>query len=90
LGSISPIASGHLSRNLLNLRQARNFSQGYLSSLSSFPRSTVTHIESRSGNLSLRNLIKLTNALKVSIRELLTRPRNEVHLASSWMCTRPS
>jgi quercetin dioxygenase-like cupin family protein len=43
----------------------------------------VTHIESGSGNPSLRNLIKLANASRVSIEELLARPRNEVHLVRS-------
>jgi transcriptional regulator with XRE-family HTH domain len=79
----SAIVPGHLSRNMFNLRQARNLSQGDLSSLSGLPRSTVTHIESGSGNPSLRNLIKLANALRVSIEELLARPRNEVHLVRS-------
>jgi transcriptional regulator with XRE-family HTH domain len=80
MGNESVIVSGHLSRNMFNLRQARNLSQGALASLTGLPRSTVTHIESGSGNPSLRNLIKLANALKVSIEELLARPRNEVDL----------
>jgi transcriptional regulator with XRE-family HTH domain len=75
--------SGHLSRNLSNLRQARNLSQADLASLSGLPRSTVTHIESGSGNPSLRNLIKLADALKVSIEELLARPRDQVHRVRS-------
>jgi transcriptional regulator with XRE-family HTH domain len=79
----STIVSGNLSRNLFSLRQARNLSQGDLSALSGLPRSTVTHIESGAGNPSLRNLIKLANALRVSIEELLARPRNEVHLVRS-------
>jgi len=79
----SAIAPGHLSRNMFNLRQARNLSQGDLSSLSGLPRSTVSHIESGSGNPSLRSLIKVANALHVSIEELLTRPRTEVHLVRS-------
>jgi quercetin dioxygenase-like cupin family protein len=79
----SAIVSGHLSRNMFNLRQARNLSQGDLSSLSGLPRSTVTHIESGSGNPSLRSLIKVANALQVSIEELLARPRTEVHLTKS-------
>ena len=83
MGNQSTIISDYLSRNLLNLRQARNLSQGDLSALSGVPRSTVTHIESGSGNPSLRNLIKLANALRVSIEELLARPRNEVHLVRS-------
>jgi quercetin dioxygenase-like cupin family protein len=43
----------------------------------------VTHIESGSGNPSLRNLIKVADALRVSIEELLARPRTEVHLTRS-------
>lgn len=79
----SAIVSDYLSRNLFKLRQARNLSQGELSALSGLPRSTLTHIESGAGNPSLRNLIKLANALRVSIEELLARPRNEVQLVKS-------
>jgi quercetin dioxygenase-like cupin family protein len=77
------IVSQHLSRNMFHLRQARNLSQGALASLAGLPRSTVTHIESGSGNPSLRNLIKIGDALRVSIEELLARPRTEVHLTKS-------
>ena len=77
------IVSQRLSRNMLHLRQARNLSQGALASLAGLPRSTVTHIESGSGNPSLRNLIKIADALRVSIEELLARPRTEVHLSRS-------
>ncbi len=79
----STTVSGHLSRNMAHLRQARNLSQGALASLSGLPRSTVSHIESGSGNPSLRNLVKVADALRVSIEELLVRPRTEVHLARS-------
>jgi transcriptional regulator with XRE-family HTH domain len=79
----STIVSGHLSRNMFHLRQARSLSQDALASLSGLPRSTVTHIESGSGNPSLRNLIKIADALRVSIEELLARPRTEVHLTRS-------
>lgn len=75
--------SMQLSRNLFNLRQARNLSQSALASLSGLPRSTVSHIESGAGNPSLRNLIRVANALKVSIEELLAPPRTEVHLTRS-------
>ena len=77
------LVSAHLSRNMFNLRHARNLSQSDLASLSGLPRSTVTHIESGSGNPSLRNLIKVANALRVSIEELLARPRTKVHLTRS-------
>ena len=51
-----------------------------LSRLAEVPRSTVTHIESGSGNPSLQNLVKLSMALQVGIEELLSRPRNECEL----------
>jgi transcriptional regulator with XRE-family HTH domain len=68
---------------MFHLRQARNLSQGDLASLAGLPRSTVTHIESGSGNPSLRNLIKIADALRVSIEELLARVRTEVRLTKS-------
>jgi transcriptional regulator with XRE-family HTH domain len=83
MGNISSTTSAQLSRNMFHLRQARKLSQGDLASLSGLPRSTVTHIESGSGNPSLRSLIKVANALEVSIEELLARPRTEVHLVRS-------
>lgn len=83
MGNESAIVSSYLSRNMFNLRMARNLSQAELSLLAGLPRSTVTHIESGSGNPSLRNLIKLANAFGVSIEELLARPRDEVQLVRS-------
>ncbi len=82
MGNKSVIVSGHLSRNMFNLRQARNLSQGALASLSGLPRSTVSHVESGSGNPSLRSLIKVANALHVSIEELLARPRTDERRSS--------
>ncbi len=85
-------ASRYLSENLSELRRVRSLSQSALARLAGLPRSTVTHVESGSGNPSLRNLIKLAGALQVSIEELLTRPRAEVHLAkaAALPCTRKS
>ena len=74
------ITSRYLSCNLLDLRRSRNLSQTDLGSLSGLARTTVTHIESGSGNPSLHNLIRLSNALRVSIDELLARPRKQVRL----------
>jgi transcriptional regulator with XRE-family HTH domain len=75
--------SRHLSRNLLELRRSRNLSQTDLGSLAGLARTTVTHIESGSGNPSLHNLIRLAGALRVSIDELLAGPRKEVLLVRS-------
>lgn len=47
------------------------------------PRSTLTNIESGSGNPSLVNLVKISDALGVGIEELLSRHRNDCVLISS-------
>jgi XRE family transcriptional regulator, regulator of sulfur utilization len=72
--------SGYLSNNIIYLRKRRGLSQAQLSNLAEIPRSTITHIESGSGNPSLQNLVKISSALQVSIEELLSRPRNECEL----------
>jgi transcriptional regulator with XRE-family HTH domain len=64
-----------LSSSLISLRRSRNMTQAELARLAQVPRSTVTHLESGSGNPSLRNLAKVAAALQVSIEELLARPR---------------
>lgn len=48
--------------------------------MAEIPRSTLTHIESGSGNPSLQNLVKVSAALQVGLEELLSRPRNECEL----------
>ncbi len=73
-------ASKCLAENVASLRGMRGLSQKALSELAGLPRSTVTHIESGSGNPSLTNLVKLAGALQVSIEELLKAPRPECRL----------
>jgi transcriptional regulator with XRE-family HTH domain len=70
----------HLASNILNLRKKKSLSQDQLAKLAEIPRSTLTHIESGSGNPSLQNLAKISNALQVGIEELLSRPRSECEL----------
>ena len=74
--------SRYLSDNIVNLRKKKGWSQDRLAQLAEIPRSTVTHIESGSGNPSLQNLVKISGALQVGIEELLSRPRNECELRS--------
>jgi XRE family transcriptional regulator, regulator of sulfur utilization len=79
-----PMANGKISNyladNVTNLRKKKGLSQQQLSQMAEIPRSTLTHIESGSGNPSLQNLAKLSAALQVGIEELLSRPRNECEL----------
>lgn len=70
----------YLAENIVNLRRKRGLSQDQLAKLAEIPRSTLTHIESGSGNPSLQNLAKISTSLQVGIEELLSRPRNEVQL----------
>lgn len=72
--------STYLARNVTALRQKRGLSQNQLAKLAGLPRSTVTYMESGEGNPSLHNLSKLAGAFQVTIEELLSRPRAQVHL----------
>lgn len=69
---------GNLGANLGRLRESRNWTQGTLAQAAGIPRSTVTHMESGSGNPSLLNLLRVAQALSVSVEELLSRPRPRV------------
>jgi transcriptional regulator with XRE-family HTH domain len=70
----------HLGMNIEKLRTKRGLNQQQLARLAEVPRSTLTHIESGSGNPSLQNLLKISQALGVGIEELLSKPRSEVVL----------
>jgi len=76
-------ASKYLAQNLINLRRSKNFSQYQLAKLANIPRSTLTNIESGTGNPSLNNLVKLSIALGVGVEELLSRPRSDCSLIFS-------
>ena len=65
-----------LASNILKLRRKRELSQAALASIADLPRSTLTNMESGSGNPSLQNLIKISSAFQVSVEELLSFPRN--------------
>ena len=71
-------APKYLAKNVEALRRLRQMSHNQLAQLAEIPRSTLTHIESGSGNPSLQNLLKVAQALQVSIEELLSPPREEV------------
>src|SRR5580704_93492 len=70
----------HLAENIVSLRRKKALSQERLAALAEMPRSTLTNIESGSGNPSLHNLVKISQALQVGIEELLSRPRGDCEL----------
>ena len=72
----------NLAHNLTSLRKQRQLSQAQLATLAGIPRSTITHMESGAGNPSLSNLARVASALKLTIEDLLARPRNEIRLLS--------
>ena len=65
----------NLAQNLGALRAARGLTQAELARQAGVPRSTLTRLESGSGNPSLSNLARLADALQVTIEELLAPPR---------------
>lgn len=73
----------NLASNLITLRKTRKITQGNLAKMSGVPRSTIAHIESGTGNPSLRNLSKLSAALQVQIEELLAAPRSKISLLAA-------
>lgn len=77
------VLAGHLAHNLMALRMARGLTQGELAKLAGLPRSTLTNLESGSGNPSLMNLARLSSSLQVSIEELLAPPRADCQLISA-------
>lgn len=62
-----------ISTNVKALRAKRSYTQKQLATLCDIPRTTLTNIESGQGNPSLSNVIKIANALNVSI-DLLVNP----------------
>lgn len=72
--------SQYLAVNLQSFRKLKNYTQADLAQKSGIPRSTLTNFESGDGNPSLSNLVKLSQALSVSLEELLQRPLLEVEL----------
>lgn len=64
-----------LGKNLLQLRQARALTQQRIAKLAGIPRATWSHLESGEGNPTLSVLIRVSEALQVSLEELIATPR---------------
>ena len=73
----------YLAENMQKLRLTRGASQEQMAKAAGIPRTTLTSIESGSGNPSLANLVKISAAFQVSLEELLSRPRNDCSLLLS-------
>ena len=67
----------NLAANLRRLRQARNFSQQQMATLSGIPRPTWASLETGTANPTLAVLTRAAAALNVSIEELIGAPRSE-------------
>ena len=72
--------SGNLAANLRYIRDRRGLTQGQVAKLASLPRSTVSQVETGSGNPTLAVLARLARALGVSIEELLSAPHSAVQV----------
>lgn len=72
--------AGRLAANLAGLRKERRLTQARLAEHARMPRSTIAQLESGAGNPSLKNLAGLAASLRVSIEELLARPRADCQL----------
>lgn len=70
----------YLAENLKAFRMKRNYTQEDFSKLSGLARSTITNIESGEANPSISNVIKISEALGVSIDQLISKPRSSILL----------
>ena len=67
----NPSARGVLAKNLIRLRQEREWSQERLALEAGLHRTFVAHVERHSRNISLDNLEKLATAFGVETYRLL-------------------
>lgn len=67
--------SSNLANNIKQLREGRGLTQAQLSKQAGVPRPTWANLESGAANPTLSVLIKVANALSVSLEELVGPPR---------------
>lgn len=73
-------ASENLAATLRQLRDVRGLTQTRLAALSGVPRPTLATLESGSANPTLSVLVKVADALQVSVEELISPPRATARL----------
>ena len=83
-------AAANLAGSLTQLRELRGWTQAALSKHSGVPRATVATLESGSSNPTLSVLVRLAEALQVTLDELVTPPRagTRHYPAAQLPCTR--
>jgi XRE family transcriptional regulator, regulator of sulfur utilization len=67
-------AARNLASSLRQLRSLRGQSQAQLAKSSGVPRATIASLESGSANPTLNVLVKLADALKITVEELIAPP----------------
>ncbi len=72
--------SKYLSQNIVSLRKKLNLTQNRLAEISGATRASIALIESGSSNPTLDVLLKISNALEVSLNELMSPPRADCKL----------
>lgn len=68
-------AAANLAATLRQLRELRGLTQARLAALSGVPRPTLATLETGSANPTLAVLVKVADALQVSVEELISAPR---------------
>ena len=71
----SPDTAANLAANIKQLREARGFSQVQIAKIAVIPRPTWANLESGVANPTLTVLIKVANALQITLEELVSPPR---------------
>lgn len=64
-----------LGNNIRQLREARGMTQAQIAKVAGVPRPTWANLESGAANPTLAVMIKVADALQVSLEELITPPR---------------
>ncbi len=72
--------SGNLADNISSLRESRGLTQAQIAKTAGIPRPTWANLESGSANPTLQVLLKIAEALQVSLEELLAPPRPSAKL----------
>ncbi len=73
----------NIAKNIIGLRQRKGLSQNSLAKVSGTTRASIALLESGSGNPTLEILLKLSQALSISIDELISSPKAECKLIRS-------
>lgn len=82
--SLNKAKAANLAANLRYVRERRGVTQGQLAKLCGLPRTTVGELETGSSNPTLNVLLALSEALKLSLEELVSAPHSSVMVFKRW------